>query len=321
MTKEEIATMAANMLGMKYDNIVKENLHYPKLLAPILKNVVPEYKEYTVEEVINFIIKESISEDPVDDESSIAIQMETEMSSVSEKLVRYDSRFKAINPNLSDQDINIYLHIDLEVQNDYKPSNPSYPIVKRAIYYGAREISSQLGILTNETNYDKIEKVYSIWICNDRIPEELCNTVTKYSINKNDVIGPVEEKSSDYDLLNVIIIRRGIEECDEAIFDYLNAFFASNIDGICKYVNIRDDAEIKEGVMKMTGLGQSIHDKAIQQGIHQGIQQGIQQGVLSTLISLVNDGAISVEKAADKAGMDINDFVTLLKETTYHKPE
>lgn len=125
-----------------------------------------------------FIVKDSISDDPVDDVSTIANQMETEMSSVSDKLIRYDSRFEVINPRLSDSEITICLHIDLEVQNNYSPSNPKYPIIKRGIYYGAREISSQLGIITNETDYNNLEKVYSIWICNENIPKDLQNTVS-----------------------------------------------------------------------------------------------------------------------------------------------
>ncbi|MBQ4068665.1 MAG: hypothetical protein IJC76_05390 [Lachnospiraceae bacterium] len=65
------------------------------------------------------------------------------------------------------------LHIYFEIQNDYKPSNPSYPITKRAVYYAARELCSQLKVVTHNTNYAKLEKVYSIWICNENIPSKL----------------------------------------------------------------------------------------------------------------------------------------------------
>ena len=52
----------------------------------------------------------------------------------------------------------VHIHIDFEVQNNYRPSDPPYPVIKRGIYYGAREISSQLGILTEQTDYGKIER-------------------------------------------------------------------------------------------------------------------------------------------------------------------
>lgn len=299
-TKEEISIIASRGRE-KYDEAVKENMHFPKLIAPILKAVVPEYKEYSVDDVIGFIIKDSITDDAVDDVSVIAGQMETEMSSVSEKLIRYDSRFKALNPKLSNQKLSFYLHIDLEVQNNYKPSNPKYPIIKRALYYGAREISSQLGILTDTTNYDSLEKVYSIWICNENIPSELQNTVTSYSISKTDEIGVSNEPVADYDLLHVIMIRRGTKASSEDIFDYLTAFFSSNIEGICKYVNIKDDAEVMKGMSKMCGLGDAIYD------------QGKEQGGMEMLISLVKEGLLNLDDAAQKANMSEAEFLQLME--------
>ena len=42
--------------------------------------------------------------------------------------------------------------------------------------------------------------------------------------------------------------------------------------------------------------------------MEQGIQQGIQQGVLISLISLVKEGLITVEVAAKKLGISVEDF-------------
>lgn len=300
MTRQtEISIMASSVRGAKYDEAAKENLQRPELIAPILKAVVPEYRNYTCEDIISFIVKDSICESPVDDVSTVANMMPTEQSSISEKLIRYDTRFKVINPRLSDKSISVYLHIDLEVQNDYQPTNPSYPIVKRGIYYGAREISSQLGILTETTNYDDIEKVYSIWICNENIPDELKNTVSSYRITKTDEVGVTDEKDSDYDLLHVIIIRRGNNYGNEEIFDYLTSFFNSDIDGICRHVDIRNNEEVMKGVKKMSGLGQSIY----------------QEGVIETLINLVKKGMLTIANAAKEAQMSEEAFSELLKKS------
>jgi len=51
-SKEEISINATKGREI-YDECAKENLHRPKLIAPILKAVVPEYKECTVEEVVS----------------------------------------------------------------------------------------------------------------------------------------------------------------------------------------------------------------------------------------------------------------------------
>ena len=306
MTKEEITVQASNADTIKYDNIIKSNIKHPKLIAPILKAVVPEYKSYSIDEVVDFIVKDSITDDPVDDVSVLANVMDTESSSMTEKLIRYDSHFKAINPTLSNSKITIYLHIDLELQNEYKPSNPSYPIAKRAIYYGAREISSQLGVLTEKTNYNDLEKVYSIWICNDGVPKYLQNTITSYQITKQDLFGEAPELETDFDLMSVIIIRRGDGNQDEEIFDYLNAFYASDIDRICKYVNIKDNDGDEEGALGMVeGLGQSIWNK--------GHEAGLTEGKLLSIINFYTGGLISLVDAANAAEMSPDSFTKLLE--------
>ncbi|MDE6971797.1 MAG: Rpn family recombination-promoting nuclease/putative transposase, partial [Lachnospiraceae bacterium] len=205
----EIGLAAAGGMGSKYDEACKALFQNKEIIAPVLKEVVPEYRNSTVEEIIRCIDADSIRDIPVDEISARAGQCPTEMGSVSDKLIRYDTHFKAINPMLSDEAMCIQLHIDLEVQNNYRPTNPSYPIIKRGIYYAAREISYQLGVLMERTDYGSIQKVYSIWICNERIPKKLQNTVTMYSIKKTDMIGVTNEPEEDYDLMNVIIIRRG----------------------------------------------------------------------------------------------------------------
>ena len=68
---------------------------------------------------------------------------ESELSSLVEKLVRFDIRFKIKNPQLSTEKIRVNLHIDMEAQRSYRPSNPSYPVLKRAVYYVARDLSAQ----------------------------------------------------------------------------------------------------------------------------------------------------------------------------------
>lgn len=48
--------------------------------------------------------------------------------------------------------------------------------------------------------------------------------------------------------------------------------------------------------------------EGIKQGIKQGIEQGIEQGILSTLISLVKDGILTLVEAAKRADMSTAEF-------------
>ena len=122
-----------------------------------MQAVIKEYEGYSKDEIIRFIDADTIKEDIlVSDLPAKITDAGTEMSSVYEKTVFYDIHFKALNPKLTSNSIEVRLHIDFEVQNEYVPTNPKYPIVKRAIYYAAREISSQLGVLTEKTNYNDL---------------------------------------------------------------------------------------------------------------------------------------------------------------------
>ena len=150
----------------KYDDACKKTWMLKEIIAPVLQYTIKEYQTHTVSEIIGYINANSIAGDvPVDDLPAYINSDGTELSSPTEKRVFFDIHFTAKNPNLSSKDVLVMLHVDFEVQNDYEPSNPSYPITKRAIYYAARELSAQLGVVTGNTNYDALEKVYSIWIC------------------------------------------------------------------------------------------------------------------------------------------------------------
>ena len=85
----------------------------------------------------------------------------------------------------------------------------------------------------------------------------------------------------------------------------ITAFFTSNIEGICKYVNIKDDAEVMEGVSKMCGLGDTIYER--------GIEQGIEQGGMKMLVSLVKDGLLTLSDACQKANMSEPEFIQLME--------
>ena len=261
MNKEtKKAVVASNAVGSTLDKAIKNLFKYKAILAPVLQYAVPEFEGYTVKEIMQSIDAESISDNvPVEDIPPEILDRGTEMTSFTEKTIFYDKHFVVRNPKLS-KEIVVMLHIDFEVQNDYKPHSPSYAIVQRAMYYAARELGSQLGDLTDTTNYGDLEKVYSIWVCNNVSDPELKNTMTMYSMHKEDVIGSTNEPVSEYDLMSVIMIRRGTgaQQSDEKIFDYLTSVFEGDIEKLEKYTDMDSEPEIRKEVKNMSGIGESL---------------------------------------------------------------
>lgn len=306
--KDETELVLTTMSGQeKYDDACKKTWKLREIQAPVLQCVIQEYQNHSISEVIGYINASSITDTvPVDDLPAFIDGTETEMSSTTEKRVFYDIHFTAKNPELSSEDILVMLHIDFEVQNDYKPSNPKYPMTKRAVYYAARELSSQLGVITHNTNYAELEKVYSIWICNEKIPQELKNSITRYHMVKENIMGECREDDAYHDLMEVIIIRRGETAEADTIFEYLEGVFTSNLNTVKKYVDVENNYEVKEALRTMCGLGESLENKAM--------EKGIEHGRVLQLIELVQSDDLSIERASQKAGMTVDEFEKKMNE-------
>jgi len=187
--------------------------------------------------------------------------MDTDLKSVSDKHILFDIHFKAALPKKMRKKRRYQMFMDLEPQGKYYPG---YPLVKRGIYYVSRDISRQLGFPTEETDYGILQKCYTIWLCYDpKIPVSLKNTVSIYKLTKEDLYDRVtEEPSSDYDLIEVVMIRLDTDvDSDIALFDYLKGIFTNDMSRIIKYTGALPDIIEKE-VTDMYGIGDLIWDKA-----------------------------------------------------------
>ena len=64
-----------------------------------------------------------------------------------------------------------------------------------------------------DSHYEKIKKVYSIWVCLDS-PESRKNTITCYQMTERNLIGDAKEPVANYDLLSVVMICLGGPEVE-----------------------------------------------------------------------------------------------------------
>ncbi len=162
------------------DKASKAVLHNIEVIATILKNAVLEYRDYSKEEIMGFIDRDSFRDDMDVSMGRANTELKsdsTEYIALDEKTANFDYVFSARNPRLSGEKVAIKLYFDLEPQRDYRPG---YPIEKRAYYYLAKMLSSQLSMVTEKTDYGCLEKSYGIWICRDRVPRNERYTVSLY---------------------------------------------------------------------------------------------------------------------------------------------
>lgn len=225
-------TIETNKVKAKIDKCSKAIISSRQVLARILQAVVPEYKECTIDEILPLIGHVAVDEETVNmDDSAVDLSEKvpgegTEDSSITEGTRYYDMKFSAVTPDNK----TIGLIINIEIQNDF---NTDYPLIKRAIYYASRMISSQYGTIFTKSEYGKIQKVYSIWICTSPDIRHQ-NTISQYEFTRKNILGELtdtEEDKLNYDMINIITICLGesaTREC-KGIIRFLNTLLVENI--------------------------------------------------------------------------------------------
>ena len=293
-----------------YDNACKRLLANKIILAWIMKSCLEEYRDCGISEIASKYIEgeAQISEAAVyPDEEAESLQitgLNTEDSTINEGTVTYDIRFRAIVPDTGER---ISLIINVEAQNDFYPG---YPIVKRNLYYCCRLVSSQYGTEFTNSHYEKIKKVYSIFICMNP-PNYRKNTINQYSIQEENLIGEFGENVEYYDLLTGIIICLGdVEDEMTGILKLLEVLLSSERSPkekreiLQEEFNIKMTQELEREVSEMCNLSEGVE------------QKGIAKGITASIRNLMESMGWSIEQAMDALQIpteERNGYLNMLK--------
>ncbi len=266
------------------DNACKQLLAEKVILAWIMHSCLDEYKDIEVNEIVEKYIEgtpEIGSVGVMPEQTNRKISgLSGEGASINEGLVRYDIRFYALAPH---GDELIKLIINIEAQNKY---HNSYPLITRAIYYLSRMISAQHGTEFDHSRYGDIKKVYSVWICTDP-PKERENTIVKYRMAEEQMIGDVKEKPENYDLMTAIIIclSEKVDLEKNNILKLLGVLLSNTMDaGSKKHILTGDfdipmSDEFDDEVEKMCNVSAGIIEKSIAKGWKIGLEKGLAEGL------------------------------------------
>lgn len=279
----------------RYDAVIKRLLSNKPILAWIMKECIEEYASYTIEEIQACIegspevgktaVHQDTGESISETETERIIGISTEDTSISEGIVRYDIRFRARIP---DKPQSVSLIINIEGQNQEKPG---YPLTKRGIYYCSRMISSQYGTIFTNSEYSKIKKVYSIFICLNAAKKRQ-NSIVKYTMNEEIQCGTSDIPKEDYDLLTLVMIYMGSgnrPQGSQSLLRMLQLLLSPDykqqerLQLLEEEYGIIATHKMKKEVQSMCNLSVGILEQGISQGISQGINQGIQQTAINML--------------------------------------
>ena len=173
-------------------------------------------------------------------------------------------------------------------------------------------ISSQYGREFTGPDYGKLKKVYSIWICMNP-PKNKENTITRYRLVEEHLVGEAVEPVGNYDLLSIVMLCLGNPEAEgkESALRMLDVLFSDETSVAEKKKILAEEYDIPmtqkldQEVSSMCNLSEGVLRKGLTRGMAQGMAQGrvegraegLAEGILSSIQSLMKNLNVSVERA------------------------
>ena len=309
-TELKSAVMATDR-DAQYDNSAKRLIAHKIILARILVKTVEEFKGMDPLEVAALIEGlPYISAVPVEPGLTNAVHFQN-----GQRLVGFNTENQELNEGLVRFDIVFYVRmkdglsqiiINVEAQKD-EPGE--YEILNRAVFYVSGLISSQKERDFENSSYDDIKCVYSIWICMNM--EE--NTMSHIHLTKEDLIGSYEWKGN-LDLLNIIMIglAKELPEHDEAyeLHRLLGALLSreltvdEKLDIIGKEYDIPLEENFRKDMSTMCNLSQGVKEE--------GIAIGRAEGEAGLITKMYKNG-LSIELIASATDKTIEEVKTIIE--------
>ena len=297
-TELKNAVKAAD-LKAQYDARVKRLVMNPKAVADCIEGT-PYISTVPVEP--------GLTNAMLDKNGQRIVGFNTESQEINEGLARFDIVFYVRTKDGLSQII-----INVEAQKD-EPGE--YEILNRAIFYVSRLVSSQKERDFENSRYDDIKRVYSIWVCMNM--DE--NTMSHIHLTKEDVIGSYEWKGN-LDLINIVMIglARELPEHDETyeLHRLLGALLSQELSVdeklniIGNEYNIPIEENMRKDVSAMCNLGEGIEEKGIAIGREKGRIEGRIEGEAGLILKMYKNGlsAEQIASATDKPLEEVKEII------------
>ena len=307
--------VGATDINAQYDASAKRLLGNKSILAHILVKAVDEFKGMSPKEVVKFIEGEPyISCVPIEPGlTNIAsktsgerlVGLNTEDCEINEGLVRFDIDFYVrMKDGLSQIIVNV------EAQKD-EPKG--YNLLNRVIFYVSRLISSQKERDFENSHYDDIKRVYSIWVCMNM--DE--NSLSHIHLTREDLVGKYEWKGK-LDLFNIVMIglEKDLPENNEMyeLYRLLGALLSGKLTVSEKLYIIENEYDInvennlRRDVSDMCNLSYGL----VEEGIAEGIVKGRAEEAAGIILKMYNKG-FTAEEIAETIDKDVEEVKAIIE--------
>ena len=273
----------------QYDNSAKRLIAHKIILARILVKTVEEFKGMDPIEVAALIEGlPYISAVPVEPGLTNAVHFQN-----GQRLVGFNTENQELNEGLVRFDIVFYVRmkdglsqiiINVEAQKD-EPSD--YEILNRAVFYVSRLVSSQKERDFENSSYDDIKSVYSIWICMNIIMIGLAKELPEH-----------DETYELHRLLGALLSR-------ELTID-------EKLDIIGNEYDIPLEENFRKDMSTMCNLSQGVKEEGIAIGRREGLEEGRREGHAELITKMYKNG-LSIEQIASATDKTVEEVKTIIE--------
>ncbi len=192
----------------------------------------------------------------------------------------FDIRFTAYH-----RETEMKFLINLEAQRSSDPGKLGYHLKNRIIFYLARMISAQKQTEFYHSDYDRLKKVRSIWLCLDN--REDGDSIEEIYLDRTTVYGN-KRTSYDTDLMRGIIIniRNGetIADSQNILISMLEKLLSkSSVEEkkriLTKEYGMIMTTELEGRMQTMCNWSEAIKEMSYKEGIEKGFEEGIEKGI------------------------------------------
>lgn len=287
-TELKSAVMATDK-DAQYDNSAKRLIAHKIILARILVKTVEEFKGMDPIEVAALIEGlPYISAVPVEPGLTNAVHFQN-----GQRLVGFNTENQELNEGLVRFDIVFYVRmkdglsqiiINVEEQKD-EPSD--YEILNRAVFYVSRLVSSQKERDFENSSYDDIKSVYSIWICMNIIMIGLAKELPEH-----------DETYELHRLLGALLSR-------ELTID-------EKLDIIGNEYDIPLEENFRKDMSTMCNLSQGVKEEGIAIGRREGLEEGRREGHAELITKMYKNG-LSIEQIASATDKTVEEVRAIIE--------
>ena len=312
MTRTNIAnTIEINSYTAKYDESVKEMLADKQILARILKYSLEEFANEELSVIIKSMDEPVVSQmrmEPGHANLNKIQKTSEEDQVIGEGKIYFDIRFSVyLGAEL------IKILINIEAQKSTNPSKLGYHIDNRAIYYLGRMISSQKEVEFQNSHYDELKAVRSIWICMDSADDE--DSINRIRFTQENVFGK-KMKLENLDKVQGVVVRLRENENAEISKNVLIAMLEELLKRdsaeakkkkLKEHYDIIMDVETERRVNTMCNLSEVVLERGMEQGMVQVAEKMLKANKPAEEIK--NFTGVSIDKLkelADKLGVTLN---------------